>query len=159
MARFVGIDLGGTKIAAVLLDAGNIIHQKTVLTQAHEGPDAVLKRAAALAGSLCHEANVAWSTIGGLGFGVPAVIDFERGQTLLMPNLPGDWPGKPVVTILEKLLGCPVWLVNDARAFTLAEANLGAGRGAKTVVCFTVGTGVGGGIALHGQLHLGLDSR
>jgi glucokinase len=58
--------------------------------------------------------------------------------------------------MLERLTGYPVWLINDGSAFTLAEAILGAGRGAPTVVAFTLGTGIGGGIAINGKLHLGL---
>jgi len=61
-----------------------------------------------------------------------------------------------VVAILRKLLGCPVYLVNDARAFTLAEATIGAGKGAASCVGITLGTGIGGGIAINGRLCLGL---
>ncbi len=155
----IGIDLGGTKIAAAILDrrSGTLTTRKVIPAQAHEGPDAVLARIAGLVRALIDESNLD-EQIGGVGLGVPAVIDVARGLTLLMPNLPGDWVGKPVVDILRGQLNRPVWLVNDARAFTLAEATWGAGRGADTVVCFTIGTGIGGGIAIDGKLHLGLDA-
>ncbi len=155
--------MGGTKIAAALIDSERetdpVQAQQTIPTEAHVGPDGVLDRAAELVRALCHTANLPLEAINGIGFGLPAVIDFERGTTLLLPNLPGDWNQKPVARELSQRTQRPVWLINDARAFTLAEANFGAGRGAETVVCFTVGTGIGGGIALRGQLHLGADGR
>lgn len=156
---YIGIDLGGTKIAAALLNssAETVILTRTIPTQAHEGPDAVLQRIAGLIREVCQSANISLSEIQGIGLGVPATLDFERGVTFLMPNLPGAWYEKPVVAILEQALNRPVHLINDARAFTLAEATLGAGRGAHTVACFTLGTGIGGGIAIGGQLHLGLS--
>jgi glucokinase len=75
----------------------------------------------------------------------------------MTPNIPVRWEGTHLVARLEPILGVPVHLINDARAFTLAELRLGAGRGAQTVVGMTLGTGVGGGLAIHGALYLGLD--
>lgn len=157
---YIGIDLGGTKIAAALLNstADTIVATKTIPTQAHEGPDAVLKRIGNLIRALCQSESVELEAIRGIGLGVPATFDLERGVILLMPNLPGGWYEKPAVAMLEQDVKRPVYLINDARAFTLAEATLGAGRGAHTVVGITLGTGIGGGIAIGGQLHLGLSN-
>lgn len=157
MAYFAGIDLGGTKIAAVILEgaSGKIAAETTVPTRSAEGPEAVIERMAATVTNLAQEAGVEPDSV---GLGVPATIDSERGVTLSMPNLPGDWAEKPVTLLLGERLGRPVWLVNDARAFTLAEATLGAGRGAHTVIGFTLGTGIGGGVAIGGRLHLGLGN-
>lgn len=161
MSYFAGIDLGGTKIAGVILKAptGEMVSQTRVPTAAHLGPDSVLERIAELVRSMCREIEHDPATLAGIGCGMPAVIDFDQGRTLLMPNLPGNWFEKPVTRILNESLGCSVSLINDARAFTLAEANLGSGRGARNVVCFTVGTGIGGGITLNGELYLGLESK
>lgn len=160
MRLFIGVDLGGTKIAAVILDAETLTTRgkMVVPTQAHEGPDAVLERIADVCRTICAENGLTLAQIAGVGLGVPATFDLARGCTLLMPNLPGDWYEKPVVSILANKLNLPVHLVNDARAFTLAEAILGAGRGAQTVVGITLGTGIGGGIAINGRLHLGLGA-
>jgi glucokinase len=106
---------------------------------------------------VCERAEVPLAAIGGVGVGMPATFDLEKGQTLLLPNIPGDWWGKPVVSILQADLDRPVALVNDARSFTLAEATLGAGRGYECVFGLTLGTGIGGGIAINGKLHLGLS--
>lgn len=160
MGLTIGIDLGGTKIAAIIYDAAaGVTRGKIVVpTQAHEGPDAVLRRIGAVCRDLCVANGLTIGHIMGAGLGVPATFDPVRGCTLIMPNLPGEWYEKPCAPILSADLGCPVVLVNDARAFTLAEATLGAGRGAQTVVGITLGTGIGGGIAIGGRLHLGLGA-
>jgi glucokinase len=128
-----------------------------VPTRGQEGPDGVLKQIGELVRMVCERADVPLAAIGGVGVGMPATFDLEKGQTLLLPNIPGDWWGKPVVSILQADLDRPVALVNDARSFTLAEATLGAGRGYDCVFGLTLGTGIGGGIAINGKLHLGLS--
>jgi glucokinase len=75
----------------------------------------------------------------------------------LTPNIPVRWEGTRVVDRLEAVVHVPVHLLNDARAFTLAELRLGAGRGAQTLVGMTLGTGVGGGVVIWGRLYLGRD--
>jgi glucokinase len=157
--RYLGIDLGGSKIAAAVVDVatGALAGRTVVPTEAHEGPDAVVGRMAALALEACRAAGVRPEQLGGLGVGVPGVFDLASGRTLFLPNLPTTWPGVPVGEPLRRALGCPAWLINDARAFVLAEASFGAGRGARTVVGLTLGTGIGGGIALDGRLHMGID--
>lgn len=157
-ASFIGVDVGGTKISAVLMDQSSdaILHEQAQPTQAHEGPTHVIDRIADQVRTLCREAGRDPVMLCGVGVGVPAVIDYAQGQTLLMPNLAGNWIGLPVEAMLKERLGCPVWLVNDARAFALAEATFGAGKGAASVACFTIGTGVGGGLVIDGRLHMGL---
>jgi glucokinase len=159
MTITIGVDLGGTKIAAAALDTES--HQLsgriTTPSEGHLGPDGVLARIADVVRQVCEEAGIALETVAGIGLGVPGTIDVERGLMLVMANLPGDWHRKPIGPILGDALGRPVWLINDARAFSLAEASLGAGKGAPTVACFTLGTGIGGGIVIDGRLHLGLD--
>jgi glucokinase len=161
MKYHIGIDLGGTKIGGAVYQAhpNEIVLQKVIPTNAAEGPDLVLERIASFISDLFKEGGVPESEQGGVCLGLPATIDFEAGAPELMPNLPGDWSGKPVVSILQELSGHPVILINDAHAFTLAEATLGAGAGCQTVVCFTIGTGIGGGIAMDGSVHQGLDGR
>ena len=154
MSYYAGIDLGGTKIAVGIWDADarRLIAHDVTPTHAHEGPDAVVPRMAALVRQVVERSGV---TLSGAGLGVPGVIDVETGCTLLVPNLPG-WYGRPVVAEMQSTLGLRVALINDARAFTLAEAVEGAGRDGNVVACFTVGTGIGGGLAINGRLHLGL---
>lgn len=156
---YAGIDLGGTKIAAALVEAqhGTVLQRAIIPTEAHTGAEAVLARMADLVRQICGQASLPPSALAGLGVGVPGVFDPATGNTLFLPNLPGAWRGVPVGPVLQHELGCNVRLINDARAFVLAEATFGAGRGAATVVGLTLGTGVGGGIVIHGRLHAGMD--
>ena len=158
MRCFVGIDLGGTKIAGAVYDADTrqIIHRATVPTQANEGPDAVLERIANQVRALVQGAGLEMADLHGVGVGVPATFDWDTGTIWLIPNLPGDWLNKPAGAILTQHLGLPVTLINDARAFTLAEATIGAGKGYPSVVGVTLGTGIGGGIVIEGRLYRGL---
>ncbi len=157
--KYVGVDLGGTKIAAALFDTVTEVLSGELVVPTHtkDGADGVLKQIAEVVREVCAKANVPLKEISGVGVGVPGTFDAEKGATMLMANVPGDWRGKPVVAILKEALGIPVALVNDARSFTLAEATLGAGRGYPCVVGLTLGTGIGGGIAIDGKLHLGLS--
>lgn len=161
MAYYMGIDLGGTKIYGLILEDTHPepIIQKKVSTEGHEGVDGVLKRIAQLCQQLCDEASLSLDDIVSIGLGVPATIDYDKGETLLLPNIPGDWWERPVEAELEALLHTPIWLINDARAFTLAESNLGAGKDYEVVACFTLGTGIGGGIAINNKLHMGLSGN
>lgn len=158
MTRTIGIDLGGTKIAGAVWDSATatILERKTIPTQGHLGPDAVTERIAMLVRELGGMVGLSAEQIPAVGVGVPANFDPATGVIWLIPNLPGAWYGKPLTADLHRLLACPVYLVNDARAFTLAEATIGAGKGAASCVGITLGTGIGGGIAIDGRLYLGL---
>lgn len=158
-SKYVGVDVGGTKIAAALFDLGSeaISSTLTVPTASQEGPDGVLAQIAQVVRQVCADSGLRLADMRGVGIGMPSTFDLEKGQTLMLPNIPGDWWGKPVRQILQQQLdNIPIALINDARAFTLAEANLGAGRGYPSVVGITLGTGIGGGIVINGRLHLGL---
>ncbi len=155
MGYYIGIDLGGTKIAAGIIDveSGTVGLRRVILTPTSGIPEDVLDAMGSLALQLIAESGV---SVEGIGVGVPAVVDYETGRTLLVPNITGDWYQRPVVSALAQQTGLPVAILNDARSFTLAEAVFGAGKGAQTCVCFTLGTGIGGGTALNGRLHMGL---
>ena len=98
-----------------------------------------------------------WPGIVSLGIGVPGLYDPAAGSTRFLVNMPGDWAGRPVGPPVAVTLGIPVRLINDARAFGLAELRLGAGRGASSMVGLTLGTGLGGVIAVDGRVVLGHD--
>jgi glucokinase len=122
-----------------------------VATQADGGPDVVVARMA----EAVERAAALRPPIEAVGVGVPGLFDRATGTIRLFPNLPGAWPGFPLRDRLAIAIGRPVELINDARAFTLAEGRLGAGRGCRTVAGVTLGTGVGGGLLVDGRLHLG----
>ena len=154
----VGVDLGGTKVAAAIVDetSGALRGRRVIPTEARAGPAAVLARIIDLVRDVCQKAGLESDRLNAVGIGVPGVVDLARGRTVLLPNLPGRWVDVPVSQTLCDALGCAVWLINDARAFVLAEARFGAGRGARTIIGLTLGTGVGGGIAIDGRLHWGI---
>lgn len=150
---YAGVDLGGTKVACALGDAERgIVVQRTIPTQSWEGAERVLERVGELIRELSAEAGEDPSS---LGMGVPGLADPERGVTLRLPNLPDKWHEVPVRAILSPLVGCPVHLINDVRAATLAELTFGLGRTAHTMAFFAIGTGIGGGIVVDGKLRLG----
>ncbi|MGB9750861.1 ROK family protein [Roseiflexus castenholzii] len=159
MNVYLGIDLGGTKIAAAAVDVrtGERLLQLMVPTEAHEGPAAVIERMASLAAQVCAQIATPLDHIPAIGIGVPGLIDLAQGVTILLPNLPSGWRNVPLAANMTSLTGRPTAIINDARAFTLAEATFGAGRDARSVIGITLGTGIGGGIALDGRLYPGID--
>jgi glucokinase len=156
-SRHLGLDLGGTNIKAVLVEhAGDdrrVLHRDQVPTPAADGPDAVVARLIALGRDAIARVGDA-STV---GIGIPGLYDPAAGTTRFLVNIPGAWAGKPVSGPVGAALGLPAALINDARAFGLAELRLGAGRGASTMIGLTLGTGVGGVVAIDGRVHQGHD--
>lgn len=155
--RLLGLDLGGTNLKAAVTslgtdaDAPEIVFEDRTDTRAHAGPEAVAHRMVTLARAAIDGAG----EVQALGVGVPGLFDYQTGEIVFFTNLPGRWEGFPLRSYLAEALGVPVTLINDARAFTLAEWAIGAGRGCRTLACLTLGTGVGGGLIVDGKLHFG----
>ena len=156
MDKYIGCDLGGTNLRAAVVDVrtGQVEYQVSVPTLAREGHDAVMHRMAELVRDLVRVSGVPGAEIGGIGVGVPGVLDLDAGTVVFLPNLPGRWENVPLQGRLAELTGYRVSLLNDVRAITYGEWKFGAGRGAGTVAVFAVGTGVGGGLVINGRLHL-----
>lgn len=158
MNCYIGVDLGGTNLRAAIADTdtGQIFHQRKCPTLAAEGQDAVIQRMVQLIKELMQESGESSYAIKGIGIGVPGTPDIERGVIEFLPNLPGKWLDVPLQAIVEEQVQLPVSLINDVRAITLGEWMFGAGRGAETVACLAIGTGIGGGVVVNGQFHLGI---
>ena len=158
MKKYIGCDLGGTNLRAAIVDVerGFVLHQMSRPTLAREGHEAVMKRMAELCLQLIQSSGVTKEEVGGIGIGVPGVLDLEKGETLFLPNLPGTWPHVPLRDTIMKLCGLPTSLLNDVRSITNGEWQFGAGRGVDTLAVFAIGTGIGGGLVINGQLHLGI---
>jgi len=147
----VGIDLGGTKILAAVVEAeGQILAEAKQKTRPKDGPDAVIQRIADTACKAAQRAGVDWTAIRGVGIGAPGPIDPEAGLVCNPPNLPG-WGEVALGPRLAEALGVPVYLENDVNLGTLGEYAQGAGRGTQDMVGIFVGTGVGGGLILDGK--------
>lgn len=158
MERYIGCDLGGTNLRAALVnvETGKVLFQQSVPTLAREGHDAVMDRMADLFLNMIESAGLKREDVGGIGIGVPGVLDLEKGETLFLPNLPGTWPHVPLRDVLQQRTGLPVALLNDVRSITFGEWRFGAGQGVDTVAVLAIGTGIGGGLVINGQLHLGI---
>ncbi|MEU8105794.1 ROK family protein [Nonomuraea muscovyensis] len=139
----LGVDVGGTDTKWVLLDGDTVVDSGTVATP--PGPDETMKLVAALAAP----------HVESIGIGLPGHVERDTGTALFVPNPPGDWDGYPAGPRLSALTGVPVAVVNDARAFALAELLLGAARGLSDVLFAVLGTGVGGAVALRGEILVG----
>jgi len=158
-SHYIGVDLGGTTLTAAAVDmaSGDIRGRRQVPTLAIEGPEAVMARMAQLIEDVIDATGLPREQIGAVGIGVPGVLDMERGYTVFLCNMPTTWPQVPLQATIEDRVGLPCFIINDVRAFTLGEKTFGAGHGVETIVCMAIGTGIGGGIVVNGQLHLGIS--
>jgi glucokinase len=148
VALAIGIDVGGTKVAAGVVDEdGRILAQLRRPTPSHS-PDDVEKAIAHAVAELREDHEVMAVGIGAAGF-----VDHERSTVLFAPNL--AWRDEPLRDAVQALVDLPVVVENDANAAAWAEHRFGAGKGEKDLVCVTVGTGIGGGIVLDGALYRG----
>ncbi len=146
----VGVDLGGTQIRAVLADRkGTVIARDQRMTEADEGPAAVIARVIDSIRTVTGDANVA-----AIGIGAPGPIDPHRGIVLMGPNLPG-WKHVDLRNALYEPFGVPVFVGNDANLAALAEHRYGAGRGVDHMIYITQSTGIGMGIIVDGHMLVG----
>ncbi len=145
-AAFVGIDVGGTKIAAAALSGGELSRHSVAPTTA-ERSEALLDEISA-AVEETREAETA-----AVGIGVPSVVDFDSGRARSSVNVP--LADVPLRSVLGERLGLPVFVDNDATVAALAEAHSGDQLVTRDLVMLTVGTGVGGGLVLGGRPYRG----
>ncbi len=152
----LGIDLGGTKILALVTDRrGRVLGRARERTRGAEGVEPIIGRIAHTARLALRRAGGPKRRIGAVGIAAPGVIDTCRGIVRTAPNLPG-WRDVPLCELLGAAIDLPVALENDANAGALAEHHFGAGRGAGDLIGIFVGTGIGGGLVLGGRIHEGV---
>jgi len=177
VTRHLGLDLGGTNLKWAIVerrgDDWHMLDRGQVPTRSG-GPDAIVPQLCEVGRAAIERWPAGAATAGGggargaaeldavpdvttTGIGIPGLYDPVAGVTRLLVNVPGPWDGYAVARPASAALGMPVALINDARAFGLAELRLGAGRGASSMVGLTLGTGVGGVIAIDGKVHHGHD--
>ncbi len=148
-AVVIGVDIGGTKIAAGVVDgSGQISYHERVPTQAADGGEAVLRRVSAA----IERAREAAPAAAGIGISTGGVVD-RQGMIRFATDLIPGWAGLNLKTHLENQFGLPVGVENDGQAAALAEAIQGAGRGYRSVLGVTVGTGIGGGFVVDGRVY------
>ncbi|MCH8851626.1 MAG: ROK family protein [Planctomycetes bacterium] len=148
----IGLDLGGTFIKAVLVDRdGGLWSEVAVETQAARGPEHVIGRLHHAACEVCDRAGCNMDAVLGVGLGSPGPLSADLAVVIKSANLPG-WSNEPLRDRIADLTGRPVAMTNDANAATYGEFWLGAGRGAKHICMLTLGTGIGGGVIVGGEL-------
>jgi glucokinase len=149
---FAGLDLGGTKIQAVLVDEnGQVMSQCRRATPQQGGPPAIVEELFATLQEAARMMKLEPSALAGVGVGAPGAVDSAAGVVLHAGNLPG-WQGPyPLAEALSKRAKVPVFLGNDVQVALMAEARLGAGRSFRSLLGVWWGTGVGGGIYLDGR--------
>ncbi len=153
----IGVDLGGTNLRFGLVrEDEKIIARRRTGTMAAEGAEIVLERLTSGIQTLSRKAQAAGMKVAGIGIGVPGIISAKEGIVRLSPNLPG-WNDIPLGLRLKEIFSYPVHVENDANAYALGEYWFGAGKGTSCMVCITLGTGVGGGIILGGNIWRGAD--
>jgi glucokinase len=151
-----GIDLGGTKIEAIIVDGDNtVLGQSRQPTPTEGGPEAVAAHMATAVKEAASTAKVKTSALLGVGVGSPGDVSDEAGTVANAGNLP-DWEGSfELAAYLKDKLGTDVHLGNDVQVATRAEAELGAGKPYQSLIMVSWGTGIGGGIVLDGELWVG----
>jgi glucokinase len=149
-AYSIGVDLGGTNLRAAAIDReGLILDRVSAPVNFKPGPESVVKDIADVIKSV--RTRIGRAGLRGVGIGVPGFIDIQAGLVLGSANLPG-FQGFPVRDEIQKWLGTPIILENDANAAALGEMWMGAGKNVKDLVLLTLGTGIGGGIIADGKV-------
>ena len=152
-----GIDVGGTGIKLGLVDnGGRTVAYEKMPTRESEGAQAAMQRVADVVKTVEAKLGVA-GEVPGIGLGAPGPMDLPRGYLVAPPQLPSWW-NFPIVESMEKLLDRPVAFLNDANAAAFGEFWLGTGQHSDSMVLLTLGTGVGGGIIVEGELVNGVNS-
>jgi len=154
VSRHLGLDVGGTNLKWAVVERDlepRVLKTGVLPTDTRGGEQSVVRQ-------LLDVAKTVFADVEGVesvGVGMPGVLEPEAGVTKFIPNIPGHWDGVQVIGPMTDAVRSPARLINDARAFALAEHGFGAGRGARAMLGITLGTGVGGGLILDGQLYLG----
>ena len=148
-SRTIGVDLGGTKMQVGVLDGDSEVAWDSRERSTGQSEDDLVELLAREVG----EAVAACPGVAAVGLGIPATIDHEKGIAVSAVNLPID--NLPIRDLAEERTGLPTFVDNDANVAALAEHLYGAARGAEDVVMLTVGTGIGGGLILGGEVYRG----
>jgi glucokinase len=158
MPFYVGVDVGGTNIKiGVVDDEGRPLSSTSIPTEVHSGPQAAIERVVQAVHTLLAQVGLKSDQVARLGLGTPGTMDISRGILLSPGNLPGWW-NFPIRDALATAIGLPVTFANDARSATYGEYWVGSGRVLHSMVLFTLGTGVGGGIIIGDLLVEGENS-
>jgi len=156
---YVGIDVGGTNVKIGLFDSElEQICKTSITTNADMGPDIVIDNMAKTVEKLVAQAGLSLENITAVGIGTPGPAKYSEGIIIKSTNMP-KFKNVPICKMLNEKLGAPVVFDNDANVACWGEYAVGAGKGVKDIVFFTLGTGIGGGIVSNGELVHGCDEN
>jgi len=148
---FAGVDIGGTNIkVGIVDDQGRTLTQDKMATEVARGPDDACHRMSEMVAQLGARVGLTPADLAYVGLGSPGTMDIPHGMLIEPPNLP-SWENFPIRDRLAKHCGRPVAFANDAAAAAFGEYWQGSGRGMPSLVLFTLGTGIGGGIIVNGM--------
>lgn len=154
MKYYVGIDIGGTKINIGILNSETeLIASKATLIPAEKNCEAVLSLAADTLFSLCADQSIDKDNIVSVGIGVPGTVSADFKTAQMVPNL--GWINEPVADIFKSLTGISAKVLQDSRAGAYGEYKAGNGAGSNTLICITLGTGIGTGLVIGGEIYHG----
>jgi len=154
---FVGVDLGGTKIlSGVFKKSLECIETSKLSTKHERGVDRVIERIARNITTAVDEADLTFKDIAGVGIGAPGAVNFEAGTVIFAPNMEG-WKDVPLKKALEKILDVPVFVENDGNIAVLGVHAAEFKSKPRSMIGIFVGTGIGGGLILNGELYSGFS--
>ncbi len=152
-----GVDLGGRNVmAAVVTPDGRIVARAKKKSKGKRGPKEITDLCCQAVLAAIDEAGVSKEQVRGVGVGAPGTIDGDKGVVVFAPNL-DDFSNAPMKQMMEDQLGVPTFLDNDVNVGVLGEATWGVGKGVSSLVGLFVGTGIGGGVVLNGELWRGFN--
>ena len=153
----IGIDIGGTSIKGAAVDSNGKVYTKFNIPFIKGEPgEKTIKKLALRIREYIDEQDLLMDVVG-IGIGCPGTIDVDNGVVSYANNL--GWEDLPVAKIMKRYLPYPVRLINDANAASFGEAKFGAGKEFQNIVMLTLGTGIGGGIIVHGKLYEGNEGK
>lgn len=153
---YIGIDLGGTNIAAGLVsEDGEVLGKVSIPTNAELGSEKIIEAIGKSCELLAEEIGFDRALLKAIGIGVPGMMNPDTGVVIFCPNLPIE--NVDLTETLSKEWGVPVYVNNDANCAALGEAHAGGAKDTSNAICITLGTGVGGGIIINNQIYSGFN--
>ena len=150
----IGVDIGGTDVKIGLIDSDqNIISSASIPTSKENGIETVIKNIARKVNTMLEEAGISIEQCIGVGVGIPGTIDSVNGKVVYSNNIPME--NVPFIELMEKYIPLPIHIANDADCAALGESAAGAGKGCRSLVLLTLGTGVGSGFIMDGKIYGG----
>jgi len=151
---YIGVDVGGTKINMGIVDGrGNILSKRKIPTESGKGWVEIAERITSNIDAMLDDTGIGKMDVESIGFGVPGTVDADAGIVIFAPNI--GWRDIPFVEYMSDKTRLKTYIAQDTQAAAWGEFLFGAGRGCDTMICITLGTGIGSGIIINGHIYKG----